>query len=78
MKSLITTAASLSIQPGNSSNRWMRVSVPATAGARPGGATLLFSGPYLNVLDRSHDVAPNGRHLLVAGPEQTTTNQLVW
>ena len=58
-------------------NRWMRVSLPTAAGGRPGMATFLFSGPYLNVLGRSHDVAPDGRHLLVSGPEQTTTNQLV-
>ncbi|MBA3259580.1 MAG: PD40 domain-containing protein, partial [Gemmatimonadales bacterium] len=57
--------------------RWMRVTPPSAPGGRPGPATFMFSGPYLNVLGRSHDIAPDGRSLLVAGPEQTTTNQLV-
>ena len=52
-------------------------SQPAGSGGRPSAATFLFSGPYLNVLGRSHDIAPDGRHLLVAGPEATTTNHLV-
>ena len=57
--------------------RWMRVKPPSAPGGRAGPATFMFSGPYLNVLGRSHDIAPDGRSLLVAGPEQTTTNQLV-
>jgi hypothetical protein len=55
----------------------MRVTPPSAPGGRAGPATFMFSGPYLNVLGRSHDIAPDGRSLLVAGPEQTTTNQLV-
>jgi tRNA A-37 threonylcarbamoyl transferase component Bud32 len=58
-------------------NRWMNVSPPARVGARPGLAKFLFSGAYLNVLGRSHDIAPDGRHLLIAGPEATTTTSLV-
>jgi hypothetical protein len=58
-------------------NRWMRIAVPAGSGGRPSAASFLFSGPYLNVLGRSHDIAPDGRPLLVAGPEATTTNHLV-
>ena len=57
-------------------NRWMRVSPPAVPGARPGVATFVFAGPYLNVLGRSHDIAPNGKHLLVAGPSDSTTTSL--
>jgi hypothetical protein len=58
-------------------NRWMSVSPPAHVGARPGVARFLFTGPYLNVLGRSHDIAPDGRHLLIAGPEATTTTSLI-
>jgi eukaryotic-like serine/threonine-protein kinase len=58
-------------------NRWMSVSPPARVGARPGVARFLFTGPYLNVLGRSHDIAPDGRHLLIAGPEATTTTSLI-
>ena len=37
---------------------------------------MVFAGPYLNVLGRSHDIAPDGRNLLVAGPRDTTTRAL--
>ncbi len=57
-------------------NRWMSVSPPKAAGAGPGPAKFLFTGPYLNVLGRSHDIAPDGRHLLIAGPTQLTTTTL--
>jgi eukaryotic-like serine/threonine-protein kinase len=57
-------------------NRWMRVTPPATVGDKPGVATFLFSGNYLNVLGRSHDIAPDGSHLLIAGPAETTTATL--
>ncbi len=57
-------------------NRWMRVSAPSAPGARPGVARFLFAGPYLNVLGRSYDIAPDGRHLLVAGSTATTTTML--
>jgi hypothetical protein len=57
-------------------NRWMRVAPPTTVGQRPGVATMLFEGQYLNVLGRSHDIAPDGRHLLIAGPHDTTTTSL--
>jgi hypothetical protein len=54
----------------------MRVTPPASPGSRPGVATELFSGQYLNVLGRSHDIGPDGRNLLVAGPVETTTATL--
>ncbi|HEV8365331.1 MAG TPA: protein kinase [Gemmatimonadaceae bacterium] len=57
-------------------NRWMSVSLPNATDARPGVARFLFTGPYLNVLGRSHDIAPDGRHLLIAGPTQVTTSTL--
>jgi serine/threonine-protein kinase len=58
-------------------NRWMTVAPPARVGARPGVARFLFTGAYLNVLGRSHDIAPDGRHLLIAGPQATTTMSLI-
>ena len=57
-------------------NRWMRVSPPAAPRASPGAARFVFAGPYLNVLGRSHDIAPDGRHLLIAGPTELTTASL--
>ena len=57
-------------------NRWMRVSLPNAPGGSPGAAQFLFAGPYLNVLGRSHDIAPDGRHLLIAGPSELTTTSL--
>ena len=57
-------------------NRWMRVAVANAPGRSPGAAQFLFSGPYLNVLGRSHDIAPDGRHLLIAGPSELTTTSL--
>jgi serine/threonine protein kinase len=57
-------------------NRWMSVTPPSKAGAMPGVAKFLFTGPYLNVLGRSHDIAPDGRHLLIAGPKDVTTTTL--
>jgi serine/threonine-protein kinase len=57
-------------------NRWMSVAPPSAPGGRPGAARFLFSGPYLNVLGRSHDIAPDGRHLLIAGPTELTTTSL--
>jgi WD40 repeat protein len=57
-------------------NRWMHVSVPNVPGGSPGAAQFLFAGPYLNVLGRSHDIAPDGRHLLIAGPSELTTTSL--
>jgi hypothetical protein len=33
-------------------------------------------GRISNVLGRSHDIAPDGRHLLIAGPSELTTTSL--
>jgi len=54
----------------------MRVSVPNAPRGSPGAAQFLFAGAYLNVLGRSHDIAPDGRHLLIAGPSELTTTSL--
>jgi serine/threonine-protein kinase len=56
-------------------NRWMSVTPPDGTG-RPGAARFLFEGPYVNVLGRSHDVAPDGRHLLVVSPPEGSRTQL--
>jgi len=55
--------------------RWMSVSVPNGPGA-PGVPRLLFEGPYVNVLGRSHDVDPSGRHLLIEAPGEVTTSRI--
>ena len=57
--------------------RWMAVTPPATPGDRPGPPRFLFEGPYQNVLGRSHDIGPDGRHLLLAEPSTGVTSQLV-
>jgi len=57
--------------------RWMAVTPPASPGGRPGPPRVLFQGPYQNVLGRSHDIGPDGRHLLVAEPSRGSTSQLV-
>ena len=57
--------------------RWMAVTPPATPGDRPGPPRFLFEGPYQNVLGRSHDIGPDGRHLLLAEPSERVTSQLV-
>ena len=31
---------------------------------------------FINVADRSHDVGPDGRHLLIMGPREETTTRL--
>jgi hypothetical protein len=54
----------------------MSVTPPTKPGAVPGLARFLFTWPYLNVLERSHDIAPDGRHLLIAGPKDLTTTTL--
>jgi serine/threonine-protein kinase len=57
--------------------RWMAVTPPDSPGARPGPPRVLFEGPYQNVLGRSHDMGPDGRHLLLAEPSIGSTSQLV-
>ena len=57
--------------------RWMAVTPPARPGERPGPPRFLFEGTYQNVLGRSHDIAPNGRHLLLAAPSALATSRLV-
>jgi len=57
--------------------RWMAVTPPVTPGDRPDPPRFLFEGPYQNVLGRSHDIGPDGRHLLLAEPSTGVTSQLV-
>jgi hypothetical protein len=56
-------------------NRWMAVEPPTGSGP-PGVPRLLFEGPYVNVLGRSHDVDPGGRHLLVEAPGDLITDRM--
>jgi serine/threonine-protein kinase len=57
--------------------RWMAVTPPVSRNDRPGPPRVLFEGPYQNVLGRSHDIGPDGRHLLLAEPSRGSTSQLV-
>lgn len=41
-----------------------------------GVAKRVLTGPYINFADRSHDVGPDGRHLLLLGPKEETTTRL--
>jgi serine/threonine-protein kinase len=55
---------------------WFSVSVPRVTGSEFGVAQRVLSGPFINVADRSHDVGPDGRHLLLLGPREETTTRL--
>jgi Tol biopolymer transport system component len=55
---------------------WFSVSVPRVTGSEFGVALRVLSGPFINVADRSHDVGPDGRHLLLLGPREETTTRL--
>lgn len=59
-------------------SRWLAMTVSRAGG---GGLTvgkprLLFQGRYLNVRDKSYDVGPDGRFLLLLGPPEETTRSL--
>jgi serine/threonine-protein kinase len=55
---------------------WFSVTVPNARSTDFGRPEVVVRGPYLNVPERSHDLGPDGRHLLVLGPLAQTTNQL--
>jgi hypothetical protein len=50
--------------------------VPRPPGTEFPPAHRLLSGPFNNVADRSYDVAPDGRLLLIMGPREQTTTHL--
>ncbi|MGH7535481.1 MAG: TolB family protein, partial [Gemmatimonadales bacterium] len=56
--------------------QWFAVRVPTAPGTEFGRPRLVLAGPYVNVPGRSHDVAPDGRHLVVMGPPDQTIGHL--
>ena len=60
-----------------SGSDWYAVPVPPAGSAQFGRPRLLFSGPYINVQERSHEVAPDGRrHLVILGPRRAPATRL--
>jgi hypothetical protein len=57
-------------------NRWFRVRVSTRGKFSYDAPTFLFEGNYSNVPGWSHDLTPDGGHLLLAGPPEQTTTQL--
>jgi serine/threonine-protein kinase len=55
---------------------WFAVDVPRAPATEFGSARRVLSGPFINVADRSHDLAADGRHLLLLGPREETTTRL--
>jgi serine/threonine-protein kinase len=57
--------------------QWFGLSVPKAPSESFGRAAPIFGGPYVNVLERSHDVSPDGRrHLVIMGPTEESTGVL--
>jgi hypothetical protein len=56
--------------------RWMVMTVSARDGLTVGKPRVLFEGRYLNVANKSYDVGPDGRFLLLLGPPEETTGHL--
>ena len=52
------------------------LSVPSRGSATFGRPREILRGPYLNVWWRSHDLGPDGRHLLIRGPEEEVASRL--
>jgi hypothetical protein len=57
--------------------RWFSVDVATKPGFRAGRPRLLFEGPYLNVAGWSHDMAADGRQLMLLGTQDVTTTRIV-
>jgi eukaryotic-like serine/threonine-protein kinase len=58
-------------------SRWMAMTVSKSGGGLSvGKPRVLFQGRYLNVRDKSYDVGPDGRFLLLLGPPEETTGRL--
>jgi hypothetical protein len=57
--------------------RWFSVDVATKPGFRAGRPRLLFEGPYLNVAGWSHDIAADGRQLMLLGTQDVTTTRIV-
>jgi hypothetical protein len=56
--------------------RWMAMTVSPAGGLTLGKPRVLFEGRYLNVREKSYDVGPDGRFLLLLGPSGETARQL--
>ena len=56
--------------------RWMAMTVSTSGGLTVGKPRVLFEGRYLNVRERSYDVGPDGRILLLVGPPEETARHL--
>jgi hypothetical protein len=56
--------------------RWMAMTVSRSGGLTLGKPRVLFEGRYLNVREKSYDVGPDGRFLLLVGPPEETARQL--
>jgi serine/threonine-protein kinase len=56
--------------------QWFAVRVPARGGGDFGRARLVLTGRFINVADRSHDIGPDGRHLVILGPKEETSGHL--
>ena len=56
--------------------RWMAMTVATSGGLTLGKPRVLFEGRYLNVQARSYDVGPDGRFLLLVGPQEETAGHL--
>jgi hypothetical protein len=56
--------------------RWMAMAVSTSGELTVGKPRVLFEGRYLNVRDKSYDVGPDGRFLLLVGPPEETARHL--
>jgi len=56
--------------------RWMVMPVSTRDGLTVGKPRVLFEGRYLNVRNKSYDVGPDGRFLLLLGPPEETAGHL--
>ncbi|MGH7678513.1 MAG: protein kinase domain-containing protein [Gemmatimonadaceae bacterium] len=57
-------------------SRWFGVRVSTRNGISYDAPRMLFEGAYTNVPGWSHDLTPDGGHLLLAGPPEQTTTEL--
>jgi serine/threonine protein kinase len=56
--------------------KWIGVKVQTTGEFDAAAPRVLFEGPYLNVPGLSYDVAPDGRFLVIRGPEEGQPTRL--
>ena len=56
--------------------RWMAMTASTVGGLKVGKPRVLIEGRYLNVREKSYDVGPDGRFLLLLGPPEETQGHL--